>query len=58
VQQRYQQDEIFKKMIDARAQSFQFRLQQDQNAVIGRVGSQPALQKMAQEQQLGGPQAA
>ena len=58
VQQRYQQDEIFRKMIDARAQAFQFQLQQSQNAVIGRVGAQPALQQMAQEQQLGGPQAA
>jgi hypothetical protein len=55
VQQRYQQDEIFRKMIDARAQAFQFQLQQAQNAIIGRVGSQPALQKMQQEQQLGGP---
>ncbi len=53
VQQRYQQDEIFKKMIDARAQAFQFQLQQQQNAVIGRVGSQPALQQMQQDQQLG-----
>jgi hypothetical protein len=35
-----------------------FQLQQSQNAVIGRVGAQPALQQMAQEQQLGGPQAA
>jgi hypothetical protein len=58
VQQRYQQDEIFRKMIDARAQAFQFQLQQQQNAVIGRTGAQPALQKMAQEQQLGGAQAA
>jgi hypothetical protein len=58
VQQRYQQDEIFRKMIDARAQGFQFQLQQQQNAVIGRTGAQPALQKMAQDQQLGGPQAA
>lgn len=57
VQQRYQQDEIFRKMIDARAQAFQFQLQQQQNAVIGRTGAQPALQKMAQEQQLGGAQA-
>jgi hypothetical protein len=53
VQQRYQQDEIFRSMIDARAQAFQFQLQQAQNAIIGRVGSQPALQKMQQEQQLG-----
>ncbi len=53
VQQRYQQDEIFKSMIDARAQAFQFQLQQQQNAVIGRVGAQPALQQMQQDQQLG-----
>jgi len=53
VQQRYQQDEIFRKMIDARAQAFQFQLQQQQNAVIGRVGAQPALQKMQQDAQLG-----
>jgi hypothetical protein len=56
VQQRYQQDEIFRNMIDARAQAFQFQLQQQQNAVIGRTGAQPALQKMAQDQQLGMPQ--
>jgi hypothetical protein len=53
VQQRYQQDEIFRSMIDARAQAFQFQLQQQQNAVIGRTGAQPALQKMQQDQQLG-----
>jgi hypothetical protein len=53
VQQRYQSDEIFRSMIDARAQAFQFQLQQQQNAVIGRTGAQPALQKMAQDQQLG-----
>jgi hypothetical protein len=53
VQQRYAQDEIFRSMIDARAQAFQFQLQQQQNAVIGRTGAQPALQKMAQDQQLG-----
>jgi hypothetical protein len=57
VSQRYQQDEIFRRMLDARMQAFQFQLQQSQNAVIGRVGAQPALQQMAQEQQLGGPQA-
>lgn len=53
VQQRYQQDEIFRKMLDARMQAFQFQLQQQQNAVIGRVGAQPALQQMQQEQQMG-----
>lgn len=58
VSQRYQQDEIFRRMLDARMQAFTFQLQQAQNAVIGRVGAQPALQQMAQEQQLGGPQAA
>ena len=58
VSQRYQQDEIFRRMLDARMQAFQFQLQQQQNAVIGRTGAQPALQKMAQEQQLGGAQAA
>lgn len=58
VSQRYQQDEIFRRMLDARMQAFQFQLQQQQNAVIGRVGAQPALQQMQQEQQLGGPQPA
>lgn len=58
VSQRYQQDEIFRRMLDARMQAFTFQLQQQQNAVIGRVGAQPALQQMAQEQQIGGPQAA
>jgi hypothetical protein len=58
VSQRYQQDEIFRRMLDARMQAFQFQLQQQQNAVIGRVGAQPALQQMQQEQQLGGPAAA
>jgi hypothetical protein len=56
--QRYQSDEIFKRMIDARMQAFNFQLQQQQNAVIGRTGAQPALQQMQQEQQLAGPQAA
>ncbi|NBW14940.1 MAG: hypothetical protein EBR82_43760 [Caulobacteraceae bacterium] len=57
VSQRYQQDEIFRRMLDARMQAFQFQLQQQQNAVIGRVGAQPALQQMQQEQSLGGPAA-
>jgi hypothetical protein len=54
VQARYQQDEIFQKMLNARMQAFQFQLQQQQNAIIGRIGAQPALQKMQQDQQLGG----
>lgn len=49
VQQRYAQDEIFKSMLDARMQAFSFALQQQQNAQIGRVGAQPALEKMAQQ---------
>jgi hypothetical protein len=50
VTQRYQQDEIFRKMIDARVQSFQFQLQQQQNAQIGRMGAVPALQSLGQGQ--------
>ena len=49
IQQRLQQDEIFRAMLDARMQSHQFKLQQQENAQIGRVGAQPALQKMAQQ---------
>ena len=49
IQQRLQQDEIFRAMLDARMQSHQFKLQQQENAQIGRVGAQPALQKLAQE---------
>ena len=44
VQQRYNGDEIFKQMIDARLQAFAFQLQQIQNAQIGRTGAVPALQ--------------
>jgi len=46
VAQRYQQDEIFRKMIDARVQSFQFQLTQQQNAQIGRMGAVPALSQL------------
>lgn len=42
--ERYQKDEIFKGMIDARIASFNMELQQMQNAQIGRFGSQPFLQ--------------
>ena len=45
VQQRYQQDEIFRNMIDARLKGFNFQLQQQQNAQIGRQGTLPALQQ-------------
>jgi hypothetical protein len=47
LQERYQQDEIFKKLIDTRAQAFQFRLQQEENRQIGRLGVAPALQAPA-----------
>ncbi len=50
VSQRYEQDEIFRKMIDARVQSFQFQLQQQQNAQIGRMGAVPALSQLGQGQ--------
>jgi len=44
--QRYQQDEIYKGMVDAYVQGLQFQVQQDQNAVIGRTGTQPFLDSM------------
>jgi hypothetical protein len=49
LQQRIQQDEIFRNMIEARMKGFNFQLQQQQNAQIGRQGTLPALQQ-------GGPQ--
>ena len=48
VQQRYNGDEIFRKMMDARMKHFNFQLQQQQNAQIGRMGAAPALQEMNQ----------
>ena len=39
VQQRYAQDEAFKERINARAKQYQFQMQQQQNAVIGRLGA-------------------
>jgi len=45
LQQRYQQDEIYRGMIDARLEAFQFQLTQRQNEQIGRVGTQPYLAK-------------
>jgi hypothetical protein len=54
VQQRYAGDEIFKKMMDARMQHFQFQLQQQQNAQIGRMGAMPALQEVNKDQGQGG----
>jgi len=41
--ERMQGDELFGKMLGARAQSFQFQLQQQENAQIGRVGAAPVL---------------
>ena len=55
IQQRLQQDQIFAAMIEARMKAFEFQMQQQQNAQIGRVGSQPGLQKVA-EQMQGAPQ--
>lgn len=49
VQQRYNQDPIFKKMLDARVANFRFQLDQAQNAQIGRQGAVPALQQIAQQ---------
>lgn len=43
LQQRYASDEIFRKLVDARMQHFQFQLTQRQNAEIGRLGAMPAL---------------
>jgi hypothetical protein len=53
VKRRYEGDEIFRKMMDARMQHFQFNLQQQQNAQIGRMGAMPALQEINAPQ--GGP---
>ena len=39
VQQRYAQDKPFKDRLDARAKQYQFQMQQQQNAVIGRLGA-------------------
>lgn len=44
VQERFAKDEIFRRMIEARLQAFQFQIQQSQNAQIGRVGAVPVLQ--------------
>lgn len=43
LQQRYAQDEIYKKLIDARAQHFQFLVSQEENKRIGKVGVAPVL---------------
>ena len=40
VQQRFQQDQPFRERLEARAKQYQFQLQQQQNAVIGRLGAQ------------------
>jgi hypothetical protein len=46
LQQRMQEDEVYAKMIQARASMFQQTLAQQENAQIGRVGAQPALQEI------------
>ena len=54
--QRFQSDEIFRSMIEARLKAFAFQVQQTQNAQIGRVGAVPALQ--GQMMQTAAPTAA
>jgi len=49
VSQRYEQDQIFRAMIDARVKAFQFQLDQRENAQIGRVGATPGLKKVQQQ---------
>ena len=39
VQQRYSQDKAFQERINARAKQYQFQMQQQQNAVTGRLGA-------------------
>ena len=56
LQQRYAGDEIYKGMVDARAQALQFQMTQIQNAQIGRTGAVPAL--ASQPQSMGGAFAA
>jgi hypothetical protein len=41
--QRYEAEEDFRAMVDARIKHFRFQLQQQENAQIGRLGSMPAL---------------
>lgn len=53
-QERYQGDELFRKMLDARAQSFEFQVQQMQNAQTGRTGAAQVLQGPAQQMLAGG----
>jgi hypothetical protein len=48
LQQRMQEDEVYAKMIQARANMFQQTLAQAQNAQIGRIGAQPALEEINQ----------
>jgi hypothetical protein len=56
LQQRYAGDEIYKGMVDARAQALNFQMTQIQNAQIGRTGAVPAL--ASQPQSMGGAFAA
>lgn len=50
LQQRYQQDEIFRAMIDQRMKALNFQMSQIQNAQIGRTGAVPALASQPQTQ--------
>jgi len=46
--QRYQEDEVYRAMIDARMDMFKQTLAQQKNAQIGRVGAAPALDQLQQ----------
>jgi hypothetical protein len=39
IQQRYAQDEPFRQRLDTRKKQYEFQMQQQQNAVIGRLGA-------------------
>jgi hypothetical protein len=54
VQQRYAVDEIFRAMMDARVKHFNFQLQQQQNAQIGRMGAAPGLDQVNPQGPMGG----
>jgi hypothetical protein len=49
VAQRYEGDEIFRAMIDARLKALNHQVEQRKNAVIGRMGAQPVLEEMNAE---------
>ncbi len=48
---RYGQDPAFKKLVDDRKQQLQFQIEQQQNAVTGRLGAEPASMGQAPQNQ-------